>query len=240
MNDRTINRRGMFGRLAAVPLAVGVAASAQGGQKRGAPAAAPPAGKRTFAPPLSGRETVRRRYFPDVELVTSEGDKVRFYDDLIKDKIVILNLMYAKCDGVCPITTSNLKAVRKILSRDVDHDIFIYSMTMDSALIIGEPRPVTTGSIPALVEQLPKFKVRLARDGQLVEEGSGRNSLRSPALCVAELVSAMAKQDGAEPLSVGDLVSSGTLTESTPIQPGATWSASVEGIDLPTFSLTLV
>src|SRR6185369_15463973 len=130
MSNRTINRRGMFGRLAAVPLAVGVAASAQGGQKRGAPAAAPPAGKRTFAPPLSGRETVRRRYFPDVELVTSEGDKVRFYDDLIKDKIVILNLMYAKCDGVCPITTSNLKAVRKILSRDVDHDIFIYSMTV--------------------------------------------------------------------------------------------------------------
>jgi protein SCO1/2 len=120
----------MFGRLAAVPLAVGVAASAQGGQKPGTPAAAPPAGKRTFAPRPSGRDTVRRRYFPDVDLVTSDGDKVRFYDDLIKDKIVILNLMYATCDGVCPITTSNLKAVRKILSRDVDHDIFIYSMTI--------------------------------------------------------------------------------------------------------------
>jgi protein SCO1/2 len=130
MNNRTINRRGMFGRLAAVPLAVGVAASAEGGQKPGTPAAAPPTGKRTFAPPLSGRDTVRRRYFPDVDLVTSEGEKVRFYDDLIKDKIVILNLMYAKCDGICPITTSNLKAVRKILSRDVDHDIFIYSMTV--------------------------------------------------------------------------------------------------------------
>ena len=117
---------------------------------------------------------------------------------------------------------------------------FVAAYGLHAALIIGEPRPVTTGSIPALAEQLPKFKVRLARDGQLVEEGSGRNSLRSPALCVAELVSAMAKQDGAEPLSVGDLVSSGTLTESTPIQPGATWSASVEGIDLPTFSLTLV
>jgi len=117
---------------------------------------------------------------------------------------------------------------------------FVAAYGLHAALIIGEPRPVTTGSIPELVEQLPKFKVRLARDGHLVEEGSGRNSLRSPALCVAELASAMAKQDGAEPLSVDDLVSSGTLTESTSIQPGATWSASVEGIDLPTFSLTLV
>jgi 2-oxo-3-hexenedioate decarboxylase len=47
----------------------------------------------------------------------------------------------------------------------------------------------------------------------------------------------MAKQDGAEPLAGGDLVSSGTLTESMPIQPGATWTASVEGIDLPTLTV---
>jgi len=70
-------------------------------------------------------------------------------------------------------------------------------------------------------------------------EGSGRNSLRSPALCLAELASAMAKQEGAEPLAAGDLVSSGTLTDSTPIQPGATWTASVEGIALSTLALTL-
>jgi 2-oxo-3-hexenedioate decarboxylase len=96
---------------------------------------------------------------------------------------------------------------------------------------------VTTTSIPELVEQLPTFKVRLAKNGETVEEGSGRNSLRSPALCLAELASAMAKQHGAEPLAAGDLVSSGTLTESTPIQPGATWTASVEGIDLPPLTL---
>jgi len=70
-------------------------------------------------------------------------------------------------------------------------------------------------------------------------DGSGRNSLRSPALCLAELASAMAKQEGAEPLAAGDLVSSGTLTDSTPIQPGATWTASVEGIALSTLALTL-
>jgi 2-keto-4-pentenoate hydratase len=48
----------------------------------------------------------------------------------------------------------------------------------------------------------------------------------------------MAKQGGAEPLAAGDLVSSGTLTESTPIQPGATWTAAVEGVDLATLTLT--
>jgi 2-oxo-3-hexenedioate decarboxylase len=117
---------------------------------------------------------------------------------------------------------------------------FVAAYGLHAALIVGEPRPVTAANISEFVDQLPKFKVRLLKDGQLVEEGSGRNSLRSPALCLAELASAMAKQDGAEPLAAGDLVSSGTLTESTAIQPGATWTALVEGVDLPTLTLTLV
>ena len=117
---------------------------------------------------------------------------------------------------------------------------FVAAYGLHAALIVGESRPVTPANISEFVEQLPKFKIRLSKNGQLVEEGSGRNSLRSPALCLAELASAMAKQDGGEPLAAGDLISSGTLTESAPIQPGATWAASVEGIDLPTLTLTLV
>ena len=117
---------------------------------------------------------------------------------------------------------------------------FVAAYGLHASLIVGEPRPVTAANISQFAEQLPTFKVRLSKDGQLVEEGSGRNSLRSPALCLAELASAMAKQAGAEPLAGGDLVSSGTLTESTPIHPRATWIATVDTIDLPALTLTLV
>jgi 2-keto-4-pentenoate hydratase len=121
---------------------------------------------------------------------------------------------------------------------------FVAAYGLHAALVIGDRHPVTSANIAELAEQLPKFKVRLAKNGEVVEEGSGRNSLRSPALCLAELATAMSRasaaQHGVEPLAAGDLVSSGTLTESTPIQPGATWTASVEGIDLPTLTLSLV
>jgi 2-oxo-3-hexenedioate decarboxylase len=117
---------------------------------------------------------------------------------------------------------------------------FVAAYGLHAALVVGSPRTVTAANTSELVEQLPKFKVRLAKNGTVVEEGSGRNSLRSPALCLAELASAMAKQEGATPLAAGDLVSSGTLTESTPIEPGATWSASLEGMDLPNLTLSLV
>jgi protein SCO1/2 len=76
------------------------------------------------------RERLAERSFPNVTLTTHEGKKVKFYDDLIKDKIVILNFMYVKCDGKCPGTTTNLVQVQKLLGDRVGKDIFIYSITL--------------------------------------------------------------------------------------------------------------
>ena len=83
-----------------------------------------------FAPPLSGREIVRQRAFPNVPLITHHGRQVRFYDDLLKDRIVVINMMYVVCDGVCPAITSNLLKAQQLLKARVAHDIFFYSNTV--------------------------------------------------------------------------------------------------------------
>jgi 2-dehydropantoate 2-reductase len=116
---------------------------------------------------------------------------------------------------------------------------FVAAYGLHAALVVGEPRVVEPGMIPALVDALPRFKVKLAKNGELVEEGSGKNSLRSPALCLAELSAGIAKQPDAPPLGAGELVSSGTLTASHPIAAGETWSAQVEGLDVPALTLRL-
>jgi 2-oxo-3-hexenedioate decarboxylase len=116
---------------------------------------------------------------------------------------------------------------------------FVAAFGLHAAIVVGHPRPVAADDISALVDELPRFKVGLFRDGQLVEEGSGRNALRSPALCLGELASAMSRSRTASPLAAGDLVSSGTLTQSTPIAPGETWSAVVEGLELPALTLRI-
>lgn len=69
-------------------------------------------------------------YFPDVVLHSHEGKQVRFYDDLIKDKIVVINFMYARCEGVCPGNTANLRKVQKLLGDLVGRDVFFYSFTL--------------------------------------------------------------------------------------------------------------
>ena len=72
---------------------------------------------------------MRRRYFPDFELTAHDGRKMKFYDDILKDKIVLINFMYADCQGICPTITANLKHVQKILREQINHEIFFYSMT---------------------------------------------------------------------------------------------------------------
>jgi 2-keto-4-pentenoate hydratase len=114
---------------------------------------------------------------------------------------------------------------------------FVASFGLHAALIVGEPRRVEPAMISTLVDGLARFTVRLMKDGELVEEGAGKNVLRSPARCLGELAAAIARQPTAEPLAAGELISSGTLTTSTPIAAGETWSAVVDGIDLSALTL---
>jgi 2-oxo-3-hexenedioate decarboxylase len=114
---------------------------------------------------------------------------------------------------------------------------FVAACGFHAALVVGAPRLVEPANIPTLAEQLPRFKISLLKNKELVDEGSGRNSLRSPALCLAELAAALARDPAAEPLAAGELVSSGTLTEAQPIGAGERWTARVEGIDLADVAL---
>jgi len=107
---------------------------------------------------------------------------------------------------------------------------FVASFGLHAGLIVGEPVHVGPEMIAALAAELPTFNVRLLKDGQLIEEGSGRNSLGSPALSLGELAAAIGRQPGAEPLAAGELISSGSLTASHPVAGGQRWTFEVEAL----------
>jgi protein SCO1 len=90
----------------------------------------------------SSRDAIRARYFPNVVLRTHEDRPVRFYDDLIKDKVVVINFMYATCEGVCPGITLNLARVQKLLGDRIGRDVFMYSITLkpeqDSPAVLND------------------------------------------------------------------------------------------------------
>jgi 2-oxo-3-hexenedioate decarboxylase len=125
---------------------------------------------------------------------------------------------------------------------------FVAAYGFHTALFVGPPRPPRSSD----AEALAMSGLRLSRNGQLVEEGAGKNALRSPALCLAELARALSRQPRdagharqagrgtTEPLVAGDLVSTGTLTTPQPIASGETWRAEVDALDLPPLRLDLV
>ena len=70
-------------------------------------------------------------YIPNVELVTENNKQVRFYDDLVKGKVVMINFIFTSCGGTCPLTTVNLVNVQKGFGKRLGQDIFMYSITLD-------------------------------------------------------------------------------------------------------------
>jgi protein SCO1 len=141
-----ITRRNLFG-LAALPLATAGLALAE--EKHPAkvitPSLAPspvpklmpelapgvkPGPLASHVPALSPREEAHQRYFPDVQVITHEGKKVSFYNDLVKGKIVTFNFMYTHCDEICPLVTANLVRVQKELGHRMGKDIHMYSFSL--------------------------------------------------------------------------------------------------------------
>ncbi len=70
-------------------------------------------------------------YFPNVELTTQDGKTVRFYDDLLKGKIVAITLIYTHCLDNCPLETARMAQVQRLLGDRLGKDIFFYSISID-------------------------------------------------------------------------------------------------------------
>ncbi|MDH1261590.1 SCO family protein [Pseudomonas sp. GD03944] len=72
--------------------------------------------------------------FPNVTLYTHEGKAVKFYDDLVRGKVVALNMMYTQCERSCPTSTANLRHVQKLLGERAGRDVFMYSLSLQPEL----------------------------------------------------------------------------------------------------------
>jgi 2-keto-4-pentenoate hydratase len=116
---------------------------------------------------------------------------------------------------------------------------FVAAFGLHAALVIGERVQVRRDLIGKFVDQLATFKVLVSKNGEFAEEGSGKNSLGSPALCLAELGAAIVRRFPSHPLIAGEIVSSGTLTGGHQTDVGDLWKVEVEGLALPPLELSL-
>ena len=97
-------------------------------------------------------------------------------------------------------------------------------------LIVGTPQPVRVDGIPGLVARLRDCRVTLSRNGEARDRGVGANALGHPASALVHLAEVLARQPQFDPLSAGEIITTGTLTAALPIRPGETWTSRYEGL----------
>ena len=95
------------------------------------------------------KEIWGRNYFPNYILTTQDGEKLAFFDDVIKDKVVAINFIFTSCVDSCPLETARMKTVKNILGDRVGKDVFFYSITID---------PITD-SPPVLKAYMAKYGI---------------------------------------------------------------------------------
>jgi protein SCO1/2 len=72
-----------------------------------------------------------REYFGNYKLTDQDGSDLRFFDDVLKDKIVLINFIYTTCGSSCPLETARIKKVANLLGDKLGKEIFFYSISVD-------------------------------------------------------------------------------------------------------------
>ena len=67
------------------------------------------------APPASPDEAIAREYFSDLPLLTHEGREVRFFSDVLKDRVVLISSFYTGCEGITPRQNQVLLRLQEML-----------------------------------------------------------------------------------------------------------------------------
>ncbi|MGA9767574.1 MAG: SCO family protein [Blastocatellia bacterium] len=75
-----------------------------------------------------GKET---KFLPDLVLLDQDSRRVRFYSDLIKDKVVLISFFYTSCTYTCQMQGKVFSELQTEIGERLGKDVFLISVTMD-------------------------------------------------------------------------------------------------------------
>jgi len=76
-------------------------------------------------------EAKARDYFSNVELIDQNGRSLKFYDEVLKDNVVVISFIFTNCQSACPLMTRNLTMIRDMLREDERRAIQFVSISID-------------------------------------------------------------------------------------------------------------
>ena len=81
--------------------------------------------------PQPSLQAAAQSYFGDTVLLDQDGREHRFYTDLVRGRIVIMDFIYTRCVGPCPILSSTFARLQAHLGDRLGKDVFLLSFSVD-------------------------------------------------------------------------------------------------------------
>jgi cytochrome oxidase Cu insertion factor (SCO1/SenC/PrrC family) len=69
--------------------------------------------------------------FPNVPVVTQDGKTLKFYDDVVKGRRVLVSFIYTNGSDISPLTIARMAQLEDKLGDDVGRDVFFITLTVD-------------------------------------------------------------------------------------------------------------
>lgn len=76
-------------------------------------------------------EEKARKFFTDLEVIDQNGKKLRFYSDVIKDRVVLISFIFTNCEFACPMQAQKLKQARAAMVPAITDDVWYVSLSVD-------------------------------------------------------------------------------------------------------------
>jgi protein SCO1 len=77
-------------------------------------------------------ESKQREYFTDLNVLDQDGQMLKFYSDVLKNKIVLINFVFTNCEQVCPMLTRTFAKVQAEVGRNLGERIHLISISVDA------------------------------------------------------------------------------------------------------------
>jgi len=87
-----------------------------------------------LAAPLLAQDTQQSpaaQYFGDIVLTNQDGQPMKLYSDLMKDKVIVINSFFASCTASCPVMSKSFSALQKRFADRLGRDLVLVSITVD-------------------------------------------------------------------------------------------------------------
>jgi protein SCO1 len=90
--------------------------------------------KHVHSPPATAgtnTTTPTKLSIPDITVLDQDGQKKKFYTDLVKDRIVVINFVFTSCKAMCPLLGANFSRLQSALGERLGQDVFLISVSTD-------------------------------------------------------------------------------------------------------------